>query len=143
VSYVRNISERISYRVVSDTSLPTVQNLQKDDDAYPRNYNKYLQLPEKIDARISQLAKQVTGDYLNRYDKAKILESYLQNNFGYTLELKAGGEEPLAEFLFDYREGHCEYFATAMAVMLRTQGSQRELLTVFQPANITKRRAFT
>lgn len=133
VSYVRNISERISYRVVSDTSLPTVQNLQKDDDAYPRNYNKYLQLPEKIDARISQLAKQVTGDYLNRYDKAKILESYLQNNFGYTLELKAGGEEPLAEFLFDYREGHCEYFATAMAVMLRTQGIATRVVNGFQP----------
>jgi hypothetical protein len=133
VSYARNTSERISYRVVSDTALPTVQNLQKDNGGYSRNYNNYLQLPEKIDARISQLANQVTENSLNRYDKAKALEIYLQNNFGYTLELKPGGEEPLAEFLFDYREGHCEYFATAMAVMLRTQGIATRVVNGFQP----------
>jgi hypothetical protein len=61
------------------------------------------------------------------------LESYLQNNFGYTLDLKPGGDEPLAEFLFDYREGHCEYFATAMAVMLRTQGIATRVVNGFQP----------
>jgi hypothetical protein len=46
--------------------------------------------------------------------------------------LKPSGSEPLAEFLFDYKEGHCEYFATAMAVMLRTQGIATRIVNGFQ-----------
>lgn len=133
VNYSGNSSERISYRMISDTTLPNAQVLRRDDEVYPTAYEKYLQLPEKIDSRISQFAKNISENSFNRYDKAKAVETYLQNNFGYTLELKPGGEEPLAEFLFDYREGHCEYFATAMAVMLRTQGIATRIVNGFQP----------
>ena len=72
----------------------------------------------------------------NRYDTARIVESYLQNKFGYTLEQKAGGSDPLADFLFNVREGHCEYFATAMAVMLRTQGIATRIVNGFQRRRI-------
>jgi transglutaminase-like putative cysteine protease len=133
VNYSGNSSERISYRIISDTNLPKPQTLREDEENYSPVMNKYLQLPEKMDRRISQLAKNISGNSFNRYDKAKAIESYLQNNFGYTLELKPGGDEPLAEFLFDYREGHCEYFATAMAVMLRTQGIATRIVNGFQP----------
>ena len=40
--------------------------------------------------------------------------------------------EPLADFLFNVKEGHCEYFATAMAVMLRTQGIATRVVNGFQ-----------
>lgn len=133
VNYAGNNSERISYRVISDTALPNAPVLRNDDGKYLPAHEKYLQLPGKIDGRISQLAKNISENSFNRYDKAKAVESYLQNNFGYTLELKPGGEEPLAEFLFTYREGHCEYFATAMAVMLRTQGIATRVVNGFQP----------
>ncbi|HEY0659298.1 MAG TPA: DUF3488 and transglutaminase-like domain-containing protein, partial [Pyrinomonadaceae bacterium] len=132
LSFPNNNSERISYRVFSDRTIPNAQNLRRDNNLYASEFQRYLQLPEKLDARISDLAKQVTENSNNRFDKAKSLETYLQNNFGYTLELKPGGEEPLAEFLFDYREGHCEYFATAMAVMLRTQGIATRVVNGFQ-----------
>lgn len=132
LSFPNNNSERISYRVFSDVTIPNTQNLRKDNNLYSSEFQRYLQLPGKLDARISNLAKRVTENSNNRFDKAKSLESYLQNNFGYTLKLKAGGEEPLAEFLFDYREGHCEYFATAMAVMLRTQGIATRVVNGFQ-----------
>ena len=46
--------------------------------------------------------------------------------------MKAAGEDPLADFLFNVREGHCEYFATAMAVMLRTQGIATRVVNGFQ-----------
>jgi len=45
--------------------------------------------------------------------------------------MKSGGPEPLADFLFNVREGHCEYFATAMAVMLRTQGVATRIVNGF------------
>jgi hypothetical protein len=69
----------------------------------------------------------------NGYDSARAIESYLRESYRYTLELKAGGPDPLADFLFNVREGHCEYFATAMAVMLRTQGIASRVVNGFLP----------
>ncbi len=132
INFSRNGFERLSYKVYSDTSLPSVENLRTDNKNYSPVAQNYLQLPPHFDGRISQLAGKITGKINNRYDKAKAVENYLQNNFGYTLELKSGGEEPLADFLFNVREGHCEYFATAMAIMLRTQGIATRVVNGFQ-----------
>jgi protein-glutamine gamma-glutamyltransferase len=81
----------------------------------------YLQLPHPLDPRIPELAQQITRSENNPYDKSVALESFLQRNFSYTLNLPGKpGPDPLARFLFETRAGHCEYFASAMAVMLRT-----------------------
>lgn len=123
--------ERISYKVLSDRSLPSVADLRADRAVYQDGVDNYFQLPLDLDPRIIELAEQVTENARNRYDAAKAVESYLQNNFGYTLEMKASGSQPLADFLFYVREGHCEYFATAMAVMLRTQGIATRVVNGF------------
>lgn len=124
--------ERSTYKVYSDRTLPEENELRQDDADYAPKDRRYLKLPENTDERIAELAVKLTEKVFNRYDKAKNVESYLQNNFGYTLELKSGGEQPLADFLFNVREGHCEYFATAMAVMLRTQGIATRMVNGFQ-----------
>ncbi len=134
ISGIRNGFERISYTVYSDTSVPPVAELRRDAAAYQTKDARYLKLPENMDGRIAELAGRIVKDAgaANRYEKAAALERFLQNEFGYTLELKAGGDEPLADFLFNIREGHCEYFATAMAVMLRTQGIATRIVNGFQ-----------
>lgn len=132
INFNRSGYDRLSYKVYSDRSLPDKNRLKADNSAYSEEYKHYLQVPEDIDPRIAQLATQIAGKYDNRYDKAKAIEKYLQTQFGYTLELKAGGEQPLADFLFNVREGHCEYFATAMAIMLRTQGIATRIVNGFQ-----------
>jgi protein-glutamine gamma-glutamyltransferase len=124
-------SERISYHVWSDRATPTAEVLRDDDQRYPRTSDRYLALPEQLDPRIVQLADSITAGKNNRYDKARSVEQYLQTQFGYTLEMKAGGDDPLADFLFNVREGHCEYFATAMAVILRTQGIATRVVNGF------------
>jgi len=129
---VRTGFERTAYSVVSDVASPLVEKLRNDNSEYSAEFERYLQLPENFDAKISQLALQISNDKKNRYEKAKAVESYLQNNFGYTLQLKAGGEKPLSDFLFNVREGHCEYFASAMAMMLRTQGIATRIVNGFQ-----------
>ena len=131
---VRNLfgAERTSYRVYSDTFQPGAEKLRKDNGAYKPNSWRYLQLPENLDSRISDLAGQITKQSGSRYDKARAVENYLQTQFGYTLEQKSKGEQPLADFLFNVREGHCEYFSTAMAVMLRTQGIAARVVNGFQ-----------
>lgn len=131
MTFNRSAFERLSYKVYSDRSLPSQEKLKTDNSPYSGEVKNYLQLPEVMDARISQLAAQLTENSNNRYDKARVLEKYLQTQFGYTLELKAGGDEPLADFLFNIREGHCEYFATAMAIMLRTQGIATRVVNGF------------
>lgn len=125
-------NERISYKVISDTDLPSPEVLRSDRSAYSTKEVNYFQLPNDLDPRIARLAQQITAEAGNRYDAALAVESYLQTQFGYTLEMKAGGEQPLADFLFNVREGHCEYFATAMAVMLRTQGIATRVVNGFQ-----------
>jgi protein-glutamine gamma-glutamyltransferase len=125
-------ADRVIYRVRSDTFQPSAERLKKDNGAYLSNFARYLQLPQNLDKRISELATKISGNAATRYDKAKAIESYLQTQFGYTLEQRASGEQPLADFLFNIREGHCEYFATAMAVMLRTQGIATRVVNGFQ-----------
>ena len=114
--------ERISYTAYSDLSSPPIDKLRADNAPYTADLANYRDLPPRYDHRIAELAATVTAKARNRYDKAAAVENYLQTNFAYTLELKSSGTEPLADFLFNVREGHCEYFASAMAIMLRTQG---------------------
>ncbi len=84
--------------------------------------DKYLQLPS-VDPRVPALAQQIIGLRRLPFEKAKAIEQYLLQRYGYTLELPAEKvEDPLAHFLFERGEGHCEYFASAMAVMLRGEG---------------------
>ncbi|MFN0279863.1 MAG: DUF3488 and DUF4129 domain-containing transglutaminase family protein [Pyrinomonadaceae bacterium] len=124
--------ERISYKVLSDRGLPSAEDLRADDQPYNADLRNYRELPPNLDPRTADLTQTIAASAKNRYDKAVAVESYLQNNFGYTLEQKASGSEPLADFLFNVREGHCEYFATAMAVMLRTQGIATRIVNGFQ-----------
>jgi len=80
---------------------------------------RYLELPD-LDPRIPALAQQITASSGTNYERAKAVESFLQQTFGYTLELPGPEDDPLAHFLFERKKGHCEYFASAMAVLLRT-----------------------
>jgi hypothetical protein len=94
----------------------------------------YLQLPPQLDRRIPELARKMAGPTDNPYDQSLAIESYFRANYAYTLNLtgKPGGD-PLAHFLFDTKAGHCEYFATAMTVMLRTLGIPSREVNGFLP----------
>ena len=127
--------EKVVYKVYSDTAVPSVALLRADPLDYYVPFARYRQLPDNIDPRIAALAKSVTtrSGALTGYDKARVIEFYLRDNYGYTLDLKAGGPDPLSDFLFRVRAGHCEYFSTAMTVMLRTQGVAARVVNGFLP----------
>lgn len=134
LKFPRRAFERIVYKVGSDPYLPPAEKLRADRNAYSVTMGRYLQLPEDVDPRIGALAADVIGraGTTNRYDKAVAVEKFLKNNFRYTLEMKAEGAQPVADFLFNVREGHCEYFASAMALMLRSQGIATRVVNGFQ-----------
>lgn len=81
-----------------------------------------LQLPA-TDPRIIQLAQGATEGIGGEIEKARALERHLRENYRYSLQgLPVGEGDPLAAFLFEARQGNCEYFASALAVMLRVLG---------------------
>ncbi|HEX4488389.1 MAG TPA: DUF3488 and transglutaminase-like domain-containing protein [Terriglobales bacterium] len=94
----------------------------------------YLRLPP-LDPRISALAQQITALSQSDYERATTIENYLRTHYGYTLELPGTlADDPVAEFLFTRRKGHCEYFASSMAVMLRGLGIPTRMVTGFRGA---------
>jgi transglutaminase-like putative cysteine protease len=131
----RHEYERVIYKALSDTTQPDVTMLRSDMDPYPDAFERYKQLPNTLDPRIEALANAivVNAHARNRYDEAKAFESQLQADYGYSLQMRAGGSDPLADFLFNVKAGHCEYFSTAMAVMLRTRGIAARVVNGFLP----------
>ena len=97
-----------------------------------RHLDRYLRTPQ-IDPRIPDLARAMTAGAATDLARARAIEQRLRTDYTYTLELpQREVKDPLAEFLFVRRKGHCEYFASAMAVMLRTLQIPSRLVTGFQ-----------
>ena len=114
-----------SFRPASETK-PTMAPPLPADVA-----NELLLLPD-IDRRIIQLARQLDPGGTTP-DRARAFERYLRTNFSYTTDLLDNEvPDPLANFLFERRQGHCEYFASAMAVMLRAVHIPSRVATGFQ-----------
>jgi protein-glutamine gamma-glutamyltransferase len=131
----RHEFERVIYKAYSDINEPHPEQLRADIRRLPVEYYRYTDLPETTDPRISALANAmiVSAQARNRYDAAKAIESQLQIAYGYSLQMTASGQDPLADFLFNVKSGHCEYFSTAMAVMLRTKGIAARVVNGFLP----------
>lgn len=99
------------------------EDLKKASTAYPADIREtYLQLPP-LDPEIPKLAREITKRAVTPFDKSEAIELYLRTRFGYTLtQPDPPPKDPLAYFLLRRRAGHCEYFATAMTVMVRSLG---------------------
>ncbi len=127
-------SSAVRYSVVSDITGPDPGLIAAYPVPLPQEIkNCCLQLPAE-DPRVARLAQTVTAAARTPYEKALALEAYLRSAYGYSLELKGAphSADPLAVFLFDVRAGHCEYFASAMAVMLRQLGIPARLINGFR-----------
>lgn len=87
-------------------------------------------LREKIFTLLPEIIKNETTGA----DKADSIESWLKANYRYTLDpASGGGGPPLEDFLFTSKEGYCEHYATAMAVLLRSAGIPSRIITGFLP----------
>ena len=84
---------------------------------------RFLQVPPRMPARVRDLARKITAGKATVHDKVQAVQRYLRANYKYTTTLRHKKHlEPVDEFLFENREGHCEYFASAMALLLRYVG---------------------
>jgi transglutaminase-like putative cysteine protease len=128
-------SHDIWYQVYSRLELPAPDFEAADAfvDPLTREWRAvYLQLP-RIDPRVSELARDIVRGDSSPAVQARLVEKYLRTHYGYTLELpQFEPADPLAYFLFQRKKGHCEYFASSMAVMLRALGIPSRVVTGFQ-----------
>jgi transglutaminase-like putative cysteine protease len=83
---------------------------------------RYTQLPRDTPLRVSEFTDDLTADEDNAYDTAMTIQNWLRSNKGYSLQADEQSEHIADTFIFDMQEGYCEYFATAMTTMLRSQG---------------------
>lgn len=125
------------YSVVSRQARMTAEELSRLPRRDPelRKMGPYLALPDKLPPRVPQLAREVVGRRRGYFERAMALCSYLQNNYTYNLDIPRFPEDQdcVDHFLFEARQGYCEHFASALAVLCRSQGIPARYCTGFLP----------
>ncbi len=94
----------------------------------PRELAALSQLPD-LDPRIIPLARSIDPGETDPERLSASIASYLAENYTYLANPPPPDGDPLAVFLFERRTGHCEYFASALAVLLRVRGVPARLGT--------------
>jgi transglutaminase-like putative cysteine protease len=119
---------QLTYRTLSESGLRYEVALADGSEAPAQPLDaatraRYLALPADLPPRVAELAKSWLGNETDPEKRAKRVEAALRKGYRYDLESPSGAaKNPLDDFLFVSKRGHCEFYSTAMAVMLRTQG---------------------
>ena len=123
---------RLQYSAYSKIDLISEKDKDLESTIYPVFINNfYLQLPDGSE-EIGDLARRVSSGSETITGKINAIERYLETNYRYTLNLKPhGNKTPIEDFLFVQKAGYCEYYATAMVIMLRSIGIPARLVTGF------------
>jgi len=106
----------LKYEVfISRRNVPTFRKLA------PQDRSRYLKLPPNVSDRMRELTVTWTKDAKTELEKAQAVEMHLRTDYKYDLGSPSGRDSnPLEHFLFESKRGHCEFYSTAMAIMLRT-----------------------
>jgi hypothetical protein len=122
------------YQVTSLQSVADATSLRNASTNYPPEIREqYLQLPESVTNRTRGLAAELTAAYDNPYDKAISVQNWLRDNIEYNdqIDYPPADTELVDYFLFETQEGYCNYYASSMAIMLRSQGIPARLARGF------------
>jgi transglutaminase-like putative cysteine protease len=114
-----------NYDTRSSLSSVAVTDLRDAGTLYPQWVtDNYLQLPANITPRTHELAQRLADGKETPYDIAQSITDYLRQNINYNplVPEPPGGSELIDWFLFDLKEGYCNYYATAEVVLLRSLG---------------------
>ena len=128
-----------SYEITTSVSYATAEELRQAGQEYPAWVrDRYLPLPSTLPTRVKELAREVTANAPTPYDKAQAIAQYLQT-IPYTLEIDPPpfDGDGVDYFLFTLKKGYCDYFASAMTVMLRAVGVPTRLAVGHAPGEKT------
>ena len=128
-----------SYRATVSLSTATESDLSAAGTEYPGwILDRYLQLPDTMPSRVIDLAQGLTKDIETQYEKAMAICNYLRA-LNYTLDIEAppDGTDGVDYFLFDLKKGYCQYFASAMTVLLRACEVPSRMVVGYGPGELT------
>ncbi len=92
----------------------------------------YVRPHEPLPAGVALLARKITAGKHRRLLKVEAVLAYLGKGFRYSRNLRTKrGRDPVVHFLLHRKQGHCEYFASAMVLMLRAVGVPARVVTGF------------
>ncbi|HEV8247430.1 MAG TPA: transglutaminaseTgpA domain-containing protein [Polyangiaceae bacterium] len=124
------------YRSPDERGLRYEVSLADQEDRRPESLShfertRYLTLPALPD-RVPELARRWTADVSDPREMARRVEHHLRTEYTYDLDSPSGAaKNPLDHFLFVSKRGHCEFYSTAMAVLLRSRGVPTRNVTGF------------
>jgi protein-glutamine gamma-glutamyltransferase len=132
---VSTASARAHYTVESEPEVGDPRHADIADARHPHDPRwqaRYTQLPP-LSPRIGALAREVTTGSSDAWEAAQRLSAWLGRELTYTRALeRPAGTDPIEDFLFVRRAGNCEYFAAALAVMLRSLQIPARVVNGFQ-----------
>lgn len=113
-----------SYQAWSSLTQVDQESLREAGTDYPDwVVPRYLQLPDSLPSRVRLLAEQLVAGLETPYEKAQAIEGYLrQLPYNDQIDGPAPGQDGVDYFLFEIETGYCDYYASAMVVMLRALG---------------------
>ncbi|MDK9717475.1 MAG: DUF3488 and transglutaminase-like domain-containing protein [Trichlorobacter sp.] len=120
--YPRGLGKRVGYKVRSGTGglLRTSKMI---------NLNFYLRLPAELSPQIRQLAEQIKKTGKTDQERLELAEQhFLNGGYRYSREGLPTGKDAIHQFLFVSKQGHCEFFASSLALLLRTAGVPARLV---------------
>ena len=119
-----------SYKAESILLNVSAQDLRNSPSVYPDWVrNRFLALPDSVPERVLALARDLTASEPTVYDRALAIQNYLRQ-FPYTLDISAppAGRDVVDYFIFDLKQGYCDYYATSMVVLARAAGLPARLV---------------
>ncbi|WJH36776.1 transglutaminase-like domain-containing protein [Paenibacillus sp. CC-CFT747] len=132
----------LSYRVLAELPERDETALRQAGTDYgERIRSLYLELPETLPARVGELASRVTAGAPDPFRRAQALETFLKTSYPYSLDRPKPlppGADFVDDFLFTQKVGYCDYFSTAMTVMLRSVGVPARWVKGFAPGEISR-----
>lgn len=119
------LQKGVAYTTRALLLAPTVSMLRSAEAAPPLWVSKrYLQTPANLSEDLRALAQRLTVDEPTQYDKVSAVTDYLRSTIKYSPEIAPApsGVDPIDWFLFTWKSGYCNYYATAEVLMLRSVG---------------------
>ena len=132
------LTEGSIYTVVSARPQVTAEQLRREGPIGERltrlgrqMLDRYLAVPESTTPQTIALADQLAAGHVSTYDVVLAYEQWMADNVQYDLDspLPDPGEDAVHDFLFESKRGFCEQIASALAIMLRTQGVPTRVAT--------------
>lgn len=137
--YARQAVPGQPYTVTGLASTASPSQLAAAGDAYPAWVtDRYLQLPDTVTPRTRDLARDIAADAgaTTPFDVAVAIQDDLRTRIRYVEDIAEppAGADVVDHVLFKTREGYCEYYASAMVVMLRSLDIPARIVAGYYPA---------